>query len=128
MGFRSTFVSQAYPVDWPDWFREKYRGTIHVPDGFGCLASLTECKLYGQWADLAEDVRRAVDWDRFGQHPLVLAFLHECGSVVRCEVSRDAVRYTAPGGWEGADNALACHWYCYGCSDAGRVIRPNLSN
>lgn len=56
MGFRSTFTAFDGIVEWPDWFRDKYMGTIHFNDHCG-ISSIAEHKHYGQWETLSEDIQ-----------------------------------------------------------------------
>lgn len=119
MGFRSTFVTEDRPVSWPAWFVEKYRriAWFRFKDGHsGVIASRMEVKEYGDpCSDLAEDIRRAIDWDGFGKRDFILVYLHECGGITRVQIERDGVRYSVPSGWEEVDRMG--HNYCYGCSD-----------
>lgn len=115
MGFRSTFTTQDYGIQWPQWFREKYAGVIwFTGEGKGPLHSVREAKTYLLWGDLPTDIQRAIDWS----NPLknfVLVYLHECGGITRCQIEKDAIKWSEPEGWcitEGVE-----HNYCYGCSD-----------
>lgn len=121
MGFRSTFTTDDFVIVWPDWFREKYAGSVHVPDGpyGGPLAAKGEGKTYGVWANFPADVQRAIDWDAF-RLAFRIVFLHECGGISRCEITRDAIQWTEPDGWRRTNGVE--HSYCYGCSDAARAI------
>ena len=113
MGFRSMFCTEDFPYQWPDWFREKYQKTIHVPEK-GPLSSKRECKFYSAWSELEEDIQKAVDWGQYDH--LVMVYLHECGGITRVEITKSAIRFTEPTGWrKGTD---VTHSYCYGCSNA----------
>lgn len=115
MGFRSTVVTDDWRVAWPEWFKDKYVGSLTFgKDGNGPLAPLFECKSYGAWNELAEDVQRAIDWEDFPSN-FVMVFLHECGGVTRCQIERDRIAWSEPTGWRQTDGVE--HEYCYGCSD-----------
>ena len=116
MGFRSTFTTQDYTIKWPQWFQDKYAATILFPvSGSGAIHSAGEDKCYGAWGSLHEDIQRAIDWDDFCLH-FVLVYLHECGGVTRCQIERDKIKWSEPATWE--PTAGVVHHYCWGCSDA----------
>ncbi len=122
MGFRSTFTTSDYPIEWPSWFREKYAGSVHVPEKGG-LSSKAEHKVYFSWQDLEADIQKAIVWDEWGggaPFRFALVYLHECGGITRVEIGKDSVAYTKPIEWEETDDELG-HNYCYGCSDVERV-------
>jgi hypothetical protein len=115
MGFRSTFSTQEYPnIDWPQWFRDKYADTVHINDRGG-MVSRRESKTYTTWKDLPDDIRKAIDWEDVVLHSFVVVFLHECGGVTRCQIERDAIKWSEPLTWEVTPGIT--HNYCYGCSD-----------
>lgn len=119
MGFRSTFTTLDYRIDWPQWFRDKYAGLIwFAEDGVGPLHPVREKKTYMAWKTLPEDIQRAIDWSDFGQR-FVLVFLHECGGITRCQIERDSIRWTEPLTWHTTPGVT--HDHCYGCSDARNV-------
>lgn len=116
MGFRSTFTTEDFNIHWPEWFREKYANTVDFGrDGAGSLHSKGEAKTYSAsgWADLPEDIRKAIDWNEIDQ--FVLVYLHECGGITRVQIERDIVKWSEPTGWSQTDGVN--HHYCYGCSD-----------
>lgn len=120
MGFRCTFTTYDFPVPWPDWFREKYKHTVHVPDR-GCLSAKFECKNYGRWIDLEEDVRKAIDWEEWSRifvrkGGFVITYLFECGGISRSHIYPDEVRYSEPSGWFSEDDST----HGYHCADCGR--------
>lgn len=115
MGFRSVFTTEHTNVVWPDWFREKYSSTVRFPLGnYGPLSAECEAKTYGVWADLPDDIQKAIDWEKREQ--FVLVYLHECGGVTRCRIEKGAIKWTEPLTWQLTD--MCTHEYCYGCSDA----------
>jgi len=121
MGFRSTFTTQHYAIDWPEWFVEKYEATIMFPPGnCGPISSKIECKTYSTWVDLDKDIHRAIDWDSF---PLdfVLVYLHECGGITRVQFDKAGVLYSEPDAWKETENIT--HDYCGACSDVYRTDR-----
>lgn len=116
MGFRSTLTTEDYNIMWPDWFVEKYKDFIHFrEDNRGPLAAKFEAKVYDTFMDLCTDIQKAIDWDKFVEH-FILVYLHECGGVTRCQISKSGVKYTEPETWVNSDGVE--HTYCYGCSDA----------
>ena len=116
MGFRSTFTTQDYFIKWPTWFREKYDGTIwFTASGVGPLNSVREAKTYIHWEELPLDIQRAIDWSD-APKSFVLVYLHECGGITRCQIERDAIKWSEPTNWIVTENVT--HDYCYGCSDA----------
>ena len=114
MGFRSTFTTQHYCIDWPEWFREKYAGLIWFPEVYGPLSSTKEGKVWGVFKDLHTDIQAAINWESFPLN-FVLLYLHECGGITRCQIEKYAVKWSEPEGWRVTDGVV--HDYCYGCSD-----------
>lgn len=116
MGFRSTFATQDYGIHWPQWFRDKYAGAIWFSEsGSGPLNSVREAKTYMLWQDLHTDIQRAINWDEAPTN-FVLVYLHECGGITRCQIEKDAIKWSEPEGWRSTDGVK--HNYCYGCSDS----------
>ena len=116
MGFRSTFTTEDYAIQWPQWFREKYAGAIwFTEDGIGPLHSVREAKTYMRWETLHEDIQRAIDWSKLSQN-FVLVYLHECGGITRCQIAKDAIKWSEPETWRTTEGVE--HHYCYCCSDA----------
>lgn len=117
MGFLSTFTTVDANVDWPQWFRDKYAERVFVPssDMGGVLHSKMEAKAYVTWADFEKDIQAAINWDALGMDRFVLVYLHECGGITRCQIERDAIKFSEPSGWDLVDDVS--HHYCYGCSD-----------
>ena len=116
MGFRSTFTTEDYPIKWPEWLREKYANAIWFnADGVGPLHSIHEAKTYGLWAGLEKDIQTAIDWNELRKARFVLVYLHECGGITRCQIEKDAIKYSEPETWRTAEEVT--HNYCYGCSD-----------
>ena len=125
MGFRSTFTTQDYPIHWPQWFRDKYAGYIWFTEhGIGPLHPIREAKEYMRWSDLPSDIQRAIDWgivvDSF-----VLVYLHECGGITRCQIEKDAIKWSEPEEWRATEGVE--HDYCYGCSDADNSPTPHAT-
>lgn len=116
MGFRSMFVTTEYNITWPAWFREKYGSSINYGiNGVGGLSSTREVKTYGLWINLAEDIQKSLPdyWDSYDD--IVLVYLHECGGITRCQISKDAILWSEPESWVQTQHVM--HDYCYGCSD-----------
>jgi hypothetical protein len=116
MGFRSTFTTQDYAIQWPQWFRDKYAGAIwFTEDACGPLSSVYEAKTYNAWSDLHTDIQRAIDWGTAPKR-FVLVYLHECGGITRCQIEKDAIKWSEPDEWRPTEGVE--HDYCSGCSDA----------
>lgn len=116
MGFRSTFTTSDYAIQWPDWFVNKYSDTVHFPENnTGALHSFRECKTYGVWANLHTDIQEAIPWDIVGIYKFVIVFLHECDGITRCSITQTAITWSEPETWERTSGVG--HLYCYGCSD-----------
>lgn len=116
MGFRSTFTTQDYAIQWPRWFRDKYAGAIwFAEDGTGPLHSVREAKTYVGWEELHTDIQRAIDWSDAPDN-FVLVYLHECGGITRCQIEKDSIKWGEPESWRATHGVE--HHYCYGCSDA----------
>jgi len=118
MGFRSTFTTQHYAIQWPQWFLDKYAGAIwFTEDGIGPLHSVREDKTYDRWKELHTDIQRAIDWtdERRAPDNFVLVYLHECGGITRCQIEKDAIKWSEPDDWRITEGVE--HKYCYGCSD-----------
>jgi hypothetical protein len=110
VGQLSTFTSRWYyeHVQWPEWFVEKYREKVwFTEDGKGPIASKWGAKTYWEglgFADLPEDVRKAINWDAFSNDEYVLVFLHQSNAITRVRISRDLVRYEQPDEWDAVKN------------------------
>ena len=119
MGFRSMFITEDFPIEWPEWFVEKYADFVNFhPTNRGAISSKREGKTYGIFADLHEDIRKVIPWHVwYDDLKFVLVYLHECGGVTRCQIERDRVLWTEPDSWRKTDGVE--HDYCSGCSDAG---------
>jgi hypothetical protein len=116
MGFRSTFTTEHYGIDWPQWFRDKYKSSIYFKeDGFGPLHSMFEARIYDIWLNLHTDIQKAIDWDK-PPSKFVLVYLHDCGGITRCEISKDAIKWSEPKKWEQTDGVT--HEYCKNCHDS----------
>ena len=116
MGFRSTFTAFDGIVEWPTWFRDKYKDTIYFNDQCG-ISSIAEHKHCGQWETLSEDIQKCVDWDnRKNLKNFIVVFLHECGGITRIQIEKNRIVLTEPSGWDEVDRVT--HNYCVGCSDA----------
>ena len=118
MGFRSTFTTSCYSIEWPDWFREKYKGLVHFPpDKIGAISAVYEAKMYMSWIDLADDIQKSlVGYGFFGRSGLefMVMFFHECDGCTRCHITEKYIKWSEPGSWEWVDRNT--HDYCYGCS------------
>lgn len=115
MGFRSTFVTQHYYVNWPSWFVEKYNVTVLF--GFnnsGSISSAFECKHNETWSNLHTDIQSAIDWKDFPDS-FILIYLHECGGITRCQIEEKRIIWSEPKTWLIEESVT--HYYCYGCSD-----------
>jgi hypothetical protein len=121
MGFRSTFVTDDCNWEWPQWFRDRYKASVHFPVEGGPISSVCEGKTYGVFADVATDIQIVLRdiGDKY-RTKLVLVFLHECGGITRCEITPDAIKWTEPASWRATEGVA--HEYCYGCSDADNVV------
>jgi hypothetical protein len=116
MGFRSTFTAFDGIVEWPAWFREKYKDTIYFNDRCG-ISSIAEGEHYGRWKTLFEDIQKSIDWDsRKNLKNFIVIFLHECGGITRIQIEKNRIVLTEPSGWNEVDRVT--HNYCVGCSDA----------
>lgn len=116
MGFRSTFTTVDYgAIEWPEWFKEKYKENVSFNEsGRGAIHSKSECKTYGIWIDLHVDIQKAINWEQFTLK-FVLVYLHECGGITRCQISKDSIKWSEPDSWRSEE--YITHHYCYGCSD-----------
>ena len=116
MGFRSVFITESWgSILWPDWFLEKYALWVN-DDKKGLIASRGEEKAPGKWFDLPGDIQKALNWGGLDTpHRLVLIFLHECGGITRCQISKGAILWSEPDGWRKTSGIE--HSYCYNCSD-----------
>jgi len=116
MGFYSTFTTEDCRITWPQWFREKYSKSIWFKDDHtGTIASKREGKTYAVFSDLPADIQRAIDWNDFQLKKFVMVYLHECGGITRCQIEKDAIKWSEPESWQQTNDVE--HDYCYGCSD-----------
>lgn len=127
MGFRSTFVTDDYSIEWPDWFRKRYADTIHFPEKGGPISAKHECKIYYSWADLTEDIRQVLLEDDGWRKPLEqrdnfpfrVLFLHECGGSSRADIYLNRIVWSEPDIWVVVP--YVTHSYCNGCSEPVEV-------
>lgn len=113
MGFRSTVISEVTDTIWPEWFVAKYEKYINISD---CLSTKSEYKSYGEIIkDLPEDIQQAINWEE-RRMAFIIAYLHECGGITRCQIEKDAIKWSEPLKWRNTKEIE--HNYCYGCSDA----------
>lgn len=116
MGFRSTFTIEHYDIAWPNWFVDKYSAHVWFGDGAkGLIAAKHEAKTYSTFENLHYDIQEAIDWED-GPESIVLVFLHECGGITRCKISRNHIKWSEPDSWRETNGVK--HYYCYGCSDS----------
>jgi hypothetical protein len=119
MGFRSTFTTEDYGINWPEWFKVKYKDSIYFPDTTGGLSSKMECKIYGIWIDLIDDIYEVLNYNQFFKSTcirnFIVVFLHECGGITRYQIEKDRIIITEPIDWNIVDGVT--HNYCYGCSE-----------
>lgn len=121
MGFRSTFITEDYHGQWPDWFRDKYAELAHFPDAdHGPIASKGEGKTHDRWAELPSDIQRAIDWSTRNGAPFVLVYLHECGGISRVHIEKDGIFVSEPLVWSrsSSGNLDLTHYYCGDCTDS----------
>lgn len=121
MGFRSTLISEHYPTDWPDWFKEKHKGWI---SDSGVIASPYEVKFMDE---IIEDTHKALtelDWFS-NDNTFSMVSLHECGGLTKIQLNKDGILYADPLDWWLADDPYdhsdGRHNYCYGCSDLRKL-------
>ena len=124
MGFRSTFVTEHYPIQWPQWFIDKYERSVFFPEKHGSICSRFEAKTYMSWSELDVDIQKAINWDELKLDNVVLVYLHECGGITRVQISKDNILYSEPKEWD--ETECVTHDYCYGCSDIKKINRNNL--
>jgi hypothetical protein len=125
MGFRSTFITEDQDAwEWPDWFVMKYRSSTNFSlDPFssrytGPLSSMFQgkCGVCGGWAELPEDIQKAIPWEKFNwDMNYILVYLHECGGITRVQIEKNRIIYTEPESWNITTEVT--HSYCHGCSD-----------
>lgn len=82
MGYRSTFTSNDSGLVFPDWFVEKYKGSIYFPRNSDDqpttpISSKREQKMYGTWADLLTNIEQVVQECPKEGATLNLIVLHE---------------------------------------------------
>lgn len=111
MGFLSTLTTQECGIEWPQWFVDKYQGSITFrPGNVGSLHSDQSHKTYGVWEHLAEDIQRAIDWKTGYLKQFVVVYLHDCGGITLCRIKEDTVAWYEPTEWQETEGVE--HWYC----------------
>ena len=121
MGFRSTFITEDLPIDWPVWFVDKWQEWVHFLHGdngvaTGCISSKCEAKTYGKWEELPQDIQKV--WSEINHQALGafrLLFFHECGGCSVFDISKDKIVITEPEAWSKVDEIS--HFYCVGCHE-----------
>lgn len=123
MGFRSSFITTDLGPDLPPWFLEKWGNWWNFytsrdgKRGFP-ISSPFERKM-GQFADWHTDLQKVLREADY-QHPIILAWLHECGGITRVEIHKDRILFSEPDGWTSVD--YCGHSYCDGCSDHPEIV------
>lgn len=119
MGFRSTFTMEHYAIEWPDWFREKWKFLIQFNrDGGSLFHPRREFKFITELIDdIAKSLEESGWWN--GGINFVIVFLHECGGITRVQFDKGRVRYSEPEDWKHVDHPT--HSYCYDCSDVENI-------
>lgn len=117
MGFRSTFVTNDYSIQWPNWLKEKYKDSVNFDS---CASSKSEQKFYGTWNNLVQDFHKAlneIDYFKHEQH-LTILILHECDGVTRYQLYKNEIVCSEPtpfNCWERKKEIT--HHYCYNCQN-----------
>jgi hypothetical protein len=112
MGFRSTFVTEDYGQEWPQWFINKYADRLHFPVSRGPISTKFEIKIYDD--SIFVDMQKAMtEGQEVSQVRVVV--LHECGGITLVDINASGIRYSEPRAFESVD--FIEHNYCYGCSD-----------
>jgi len=78
------------------------------------ITSAKESKVYGLWDELHNDIRLVLKIKMY-PGPFVLIYLHECGGITRCQISKDEIKWSEPETWRETEGVE--HNYCYGCSN-----------
>lgn len=122
MGFRSTYISEHYAIEYPQWFKDKYE----VSKG-GVIYSSVETKFPGEvvldtWKALKE-----IKWfEKDYELDFNMVMLHECGGITKAQMGLEYLIIADPTDWEVIEkvteqtdwvNAQGHHLYCYECTD-----------
>ena len=96
MGFRSTFISEDYHGNLPEWFMDKWRpkGIIVRPNTL-MISSAGEMKMYSHGGLAIEDYQKALlevgFFDEFTIMRIVV--MTETGSITRVDLTKDGITF-----------------------------------
>lgn len=111
MGFRSTFITSDYSIEWPEWFVDKYNRYINIGS---CLSSKHEYKAYDD-AELYSDIQKCLPERWRDDFDFNLVYLHECDGVTKVKITKKKIIISEPHEWKEVE--YITHSYCYGCSE-----------
>jgi hypothetical protein len=122
MGSRAVCISEDLCMPnafiWPEWIKEKHD---HV-EFSNIVKSLYETKYL---FNLADDIQKAVfvdnkevfeDGELEGTR-IVLAILHDCGGITRCEITQNKILYTTPEKWSKSFTNYYDTPHCSACNN-----------
>lgn len=125
MGFRSTMITEDFPIDIPDDFYEKYKATFSFyidEEGKPNLpiSSKFEMKTYFEtYKEFIQDLAKLAQGKK---ECLAVVFMHECGGITKVDITEDHIYWGEPDSWKiigvdvGSDEGVA-HRYCNDCSN-----------
>jgi len=91
MGFRSTFITESYNLELPDWFLEKWLPKANFwEDRTFPMSSKQEMKEYSSpGKELAEDLQKAIPWEDWTAKSFPLIWLRECGGITKVKIYKE---------------------------------------
>jgi len=104
MGYRSTFISTATYVEFPDWFVQKYKGSVNFGveldynettdkerSFYSCpISSKQEGKMYGMYSEIMTDIQQVL-LETGCASTVVIIVLHEDGAVDKYSINQGSI-------------------------------------
>lgn len=113
----------------PRSFLDRYRYIRGVTNGetgktYLPLASVVEAKFYSSFEDtqMFKDIQEILNNSEHSEYKINLILLHECGGITKVEIHKDKIIGMEPTAWKPVQGVE--HYYCYGCSDYGKLFIP----
>lgn len=113
MGFRSVIITEyTADVKFEKWFKDKYEDYFNI--NIGMLSSKFGVKAYSSLiSDLPKDIQRSIEFDSFSMIKFNILYLHECGGVTKCQITKNDIKWYEPEFFH--ETHKIEHDYCYEC-------------
>jgi hypothetical protein len=94
MGFRHTIISESFPGNLPEWFKNKWKHYVNFQENSLLVASVDERKFYTDefFKDYQKAVRESGFWDGW-RYSINVICLAEDGVATRVLISNYSIEY-----------------------------------